>query len=67
MMLAVIALALTSCLLVGINRQINGTLVLYSSPLRASLMDHLLGFGILTLATSVLAGFTTLAALDAPW
>jgi len=66
MMLAV-TLALTSGLLVGINRQVNGTLALYTSPLRASFVNHLVGFALLTLVVLVLGEYRLLGAFKAPW
>lgn len=66
-MMFAITLALTSGLLVGINRQVNGTLALYTSPLRASLINHLVGFALLTLVGLLLGSFSQLGLIDAPW
>jgi bacterial/archaeal transporter family-2 protein len=66
MMLA-ISLALTSGLLVGINRQVNGTLALHTSPLWASFVNHLVGFAPLTLVVLVLDEYRQLGLFEAPW
>ncbi|WP_375599093.1 DMT family transporter [Devosia sp. Naph2] len=66
MMLA-ISLALSSGFLVGINRQVNGTLALHTSPLRASFVNHLVGFALLTLVALVLGEYRQLSAFVAPW
>jgi bacterial/archaeal transporter family-2 protein len=65
MMFAVV-LALTSGLLVGFNRQVNGTLALYTTPLRASFVNHLVGFVLLTGLGLALGHFFRLAAVEAP-
>lgn len=62
-----IALALTSGLLVGINRQVNGTLALHTSPLHASFINHLVGFALLTVVGLGLGAFFQLGTIHAPW
>ena len=66
-MMFAIALALTSGLLVGINRQVNGTLALHTSPLQASFINHLVGFALLTVVGFALGAFDQLGSIDAPW
>lgn len=65
-MIFAVALALTSGLLVGLNRQVNATLALYTSPLRASFINHLVGFVLLTALGLAFGQFVRLGALDAP-
>lgn len=65
-MIFAVSLALTSGLLVGLNRQVNGTLALYTSPLRASFVNHLVGFVLLTALGLAMGQFARLGAVDAP-
>ena len=66
-MMLPIALALTSGLLVGVNRQVNGTLALYTSPMRASFINHIVGFALLTVLGLALGAFYQLGSINAPW
>lgn len=66
-MMFAIALAMTSGLLVGINRQVNGTLALYTSPLRASFVNHVVGFALLTVIGFALGAYGRLGTIEAPW
>lgn len=66
-MIAAIAFAAVSGVLVGINRQVNGRLGLSTSPLSASLVNHLVGFVLLTLLATAIGGVVSEEAAQSPW
>ena len=54
-------------ILIALSRQLNGRLSLSTSPLIASLWNHALGFGFLTIIGLSIGGLIPPGALDAPW
>ncbi len=66
-MIGAIAFAAISGILVGVNRQLNGRLGLATSPLIASLINHAVGFLLLTLAGLALGGLLSEGAAQSPW
>lgn len=54
-----LTLALLAGILVGVSRSVNGRLSLATSPLRASLWNHVVGFALLSALIPVLGGFWT--------
>lgn len=66
-MILAVALALTSGVLGGVNRQVNGRLAVSTSAFAASLINHLVGFVVLTML-GILFGLLYLpGAATAPW
>lgn len=66
-MIAAISLAACAGVLVGVSRQVNGRLSIATSPLTASLWNHVVGFVALTLLGLVIGGLMPTGAADAPW
>jgi len=54
------ALAVLAGVLVSLSRQVNGRLSLATSPMRASLWNHLVGFALLSAAALVFGGLAPL-------
>lgn len=66
-MIVSIIFASLAGVLVGLSRQINGRLALSSSPLIASLWNHLVGFVALTILGLSIGGLIPVGAEHAPW
>lgn len=66
-MIAALAAAIAGGVLVGVSRQVNGRLSLSTSPLQASLWNHVVGFVALTLLGLAIGGLITPGAAAAPW
>lgn len=54
-------------ILVALSRQLNGRLALSTTALWASLINHVVGFGALTLLGLVIGGLIPAGAANAPW
>ena len=61
------SLALLAGILVSLSRQINGRLAVSTSPLRASLWNHVVGLAVLTFMGLVLGGLLPPADAGIPW
>lgn len=61
-----LALALLAGMLVSVSRAVNGRLSLSTSPLRASLWNHVVGFALLSALALALGGLWTGAAPSPP-
>ncbi|MET3924509.1 DMT family transporter [Devosia sp. 2618] len=59
--------AVLAGILVGLSRQLNGRLALSTSPLVASLWNHIVGFALLTVIGLVVGGLITPGAAETPW
>ncbi len=66
-MITALAAAIAGGVLVGVSRQVNGRLSLSTSPLQASLWNHVVGFVALTLLGLVIGGLIPPGAATAPW
>ncbi|WP_417308794.1 DMT family transporter [Devosia sp.] len=65
-MIAAIGFAACAGVLVGVSRQVNGRLSVSTSPLVASLWNHVVGFAALTLLGLIIGGLIPAGAGDAP-
>lgn len=66
-MMVSFAFACLAGILVGLSRQLNGRLSLSTSPLLASMWNHLIGFVALTALGLVIGGLLPAGAANAPW
>jgi transporter family-2 protein len=62
-----IALAMTSGILGGVNRQVNGRLAVSTSAFAASFINHLVGFVLLSLLGFLMGGVISPGLTAAPW